>query len=147
MNKGEKIMKKRQQSESLKRVIEQVREKHKQFVEETGIDYKALAASGFDANSGRNLFSEIVEGFEYLKQERGMKEQGNFDVALRNMIATLNQGQSSDNPSIASFCKMVLDSWDKERGINWYDLRDCAKHSIKELVANTPEEFFKDVWE
>lgn len=27
-----------------------------------------------------------------------MKEQtGSFDVALRNMIATLNQGQSSDN--------------------------------------------------
>ena len=50
-----------------------------------------------------------------------MKEQtGSFDVALRNMIATLNQGQSSDNPSIASFCKMVLDSWDKERGNDWY---------------------------
>ena len=50
-----------------------------------------------------------------------MKEQtGSFDVALRNMIDTLNQGQSSDNPSIASFCKMVLDSWDKERGNDWY---------------------------
>ena len=64
-------MKKRQQSESLKKAIEEAREKHKQFVEDTGIDYKALATSGFDANSGRSLFSEIVEGFEYLKQERG----------------------------------------------------------------------------
>ena len=63
-------MKKRQQSESLKKALEQAREKHKQFVEDTGIDYKALAASGFDANSGRNIFTEIVEGFEHLKQER-----------------------------------------------------------------------------
>lgn len=64
--------------------------------------------------SSRDIYSEIVEGFEYLKQEREMKEQtGSFDVALRNMIATLNQGQSSDNPSIASFCKMVVDSYNK----------------------------------
>lgn len=48
--------------------------------------------------SSRNICSEIVEGFEHLKQEREMKEQtGSFDVALRNMIATLNQGKSTDN--------------------------------------------------
>lgn len=75
-----------------------------------------------------------------------MKEQtGSFDVALRNMIATLNQGQSSDNPSIASFCKMVLDSWDKERGNSWYVKE--RNYNIKELVANTPKEFLKDAWE
>lgn len=101
----------------------------------------------------RNICSEIVEGFEHLKQEREMKKeqtgnctkpQDNFSTALRNMIATLNQGQSSDNPSIASFCKMVLDSWDKERGTSWHGKE--RKYDIKELVANTPKEFFKDVW-
>ena len=48
--------------------------------------------------SSRDIYSEIVEGFEHLKQERKMKEQtGSFDVALRNMIDTLNQGQSTDS--------------------------------------------------
>ena len=69
-----------------------------------------------------------------------MKEQtGSFDVALRNMIDTLNQGQSSDNPSIASFCKMVLDSWDKERGNDWYVqyMKEKSVQRFAESVKNT----------
>lgn len=44
---------KRTQSDSLKKAIEEARDKHKQFLEETGIDIKVLAASGFDANNGK----------------------------------------------------------------------------------------------
>ena len=40
-------------SKTLIQAIERARALHAKFVEDTGIDYKALAASGFDANSGR----------------------------------------------------------------------------------------------